>query len=242
MFDNVLHPDKSDCRELFNEPLADKDFYPASYLEHRHNFNTKLTQVAGGEKVEGNSAHTIYQPRLYYWLAGRSWVNTICEIGFNAGHSALQWLAGNDHAKVFSFDIGQYNYTQPMADYLKKIFPGRLHLIIGDSLTTVPRFSGENPFVKCDVILVDGGHTSQLALGDLQNMRPLANIQHHVLVVDDLPSRTDRFLKGIGYAWNRMRADGLVVERLACSVQPKKASGSVVGYYVTDHNMNISLY
>ena len=234
IFDDTLHSDKSDCRALFDHPNADADFYSAAYLKHRRRFKRKINQVTAGHRnlILCNSGSVKSQSRLYYWLAGRKWVNTICETGFNAGHSTLQWLAGSNHTKVYSFDIGIYNYTRPMANFLKQTFPGRLQLIMGNSLESVPRFSMNNPDVECDVIVVDGGHTVDVALGDLQNLRAMANMQHHVLVLDDLPSGIDPFLVHIGYAWNKMRADGHIVERYACTEQPNKMKGFVIGYYI----------
>ena len=107
-----------------------------------------------------------------------------------------------------------------------------MQLIIGNSLETVRRFSTNNPDVQCDLIVVDGGHTMDVALGDLQNLRAMANMQHHVLVVNDLPSTIHRFLMAIGYAWNKMLADGHIVERYACTEHPKKKKGFVIGYYI----------
>ena len=230
IFDDPLHPDKSDCRELFARPASDEEFYTTSYIEHRGNFERELKRIHGDRFILGNSFDSKVQPRLYYWLAGRPWVNTICETGFNAGHSTLQWLTGNDDTVVYSFDIGKYNYTRPMAHYMNKTFPGRLHLMIGDSRETVPHFSDSN--VKCDVVVVDGGHSREVALADLRNMQVVANMERHVIVFDDLPCGRAEFVPDLGVAWNQMRADGHIVERYACSEQPMKLKGFTIGYYV----------
>ncbi|KAI0221060.1 hypothetical protein LSAT2_027517, partial [Lamellibrachia satsuma] len=148
MFVDPLNPDKSDCRALFARPASDDDFYPTSYIEHRGNFERELSRVHGEGFVMGHSGGSDPQSRFYYWLAGRPWVKTVCETGFNAGHSTLQWLTGSDDTIVYSFDIGSFKYTRPMADYLNKTFPGRLHLVIGDSLETLPHFSDSNLDVK----------------------------------------------------------------------------------------------
>ena len=185
IFDDVIHPDKLDCAALFNDPDRDEDFYSGPYLEHRRKFQAILRRVTGTRPVEGNSGNFESQLRLYYYLARRPWVSTICEIGFNAGHSTLQWLAGNDKATVYSFDIGEHRYTRPMVAYLQHTFPGRLNVTIGDSRETIPRFSATNRHVKCDLLIVDGGHTYDIALADLTNMRSLANQDHNILVFDD---------------------------------------------------------
>ena len=234
IFDDVIHPDKLDCDALLKEPERDEDFYSGPYLEYRRKFQTKLRQVAGAEFVHGNSGDLRAQYRLFYWLARRPWVNTICEIGFNAGHSTLQWLASNDRATVYSFDIGDHGYTRPMAEYLQHIFPGRLHLIIGDSRQTIQVFSSTNRHVKCDLMFVDGGHTYDIAFADLTNMRSIANKHHNVLVFDDyLSNKGDvSYLQQLGVPWNKMRAEQFLVERYGCTFGQDKARGFVVGYYV----------
>ena len=185
IFDESLNQDKTDCLKLFDKPKLDVDFYSPKYIEHRQQLDAKLKRITDTEidkgnnasGIEGNSGLYRYQYRLYHWLAGLPWVNTVCETGFNAGHSTLQWLTGNDHATVYSFDIGSHYYTRPMAYYLNRTFPGRFLIIFGDSLTTLPRFAAIHPEVKCDVILVDGGHSHSVATADLRNFRKLVNVE-----------------------------------------------------------------
>ena len=234
IFDERLRPDTTDCLRLFDQPQADEDFYSATYLEQRRQFDATLRRVYEAEvdkgskraHIGGNSGGAKHQSRLYYWLAGRPWVNTICETGFNAGHSTLQWLTGNDHAKVYSFDIGTHYYTRPMAAYLNRTFPGRFHLTIGDSLETVPRFAATRRDVKCDVIVVDGGHSHDVALGDLRNFRDFANVERNVLVVDDKDNA------GVKPAWRETRTAGHAVERFACNDGSRRSRAYAVGYYV----------
>ena len=234
IFDDVIHPDKYDCDALLKEPERDENFYSGPYLEHRRQFRTELRQVAGPEYVQGNSADFRGQYRLFYWLARRPWVSTICEIGFNAGHSTLQWLASNDTTTVYSFDVGIHGYTRPMAEYLQQIFPGRLHLIIGDSRQTVPRFSATNRHVKCDLMIIDGGHSYEVAFSDLENMRSLANKHHNIVIFDDyLSTKGDvSNIRELGVPWNKMRADKFLVERYGCTLRKDKRRGFVVGYYL----------
>ena len=210
IFDEPLSPDTTDCLRLLDKPESDEDFYTATYLEQRRHFEATVKRIYEAELdkgskrtfIEGNSGGVRHQSRLYHWLAGRPWVNTICETGFNAGHSTLQWLTGSDHAKVYSFDIGSNYYIRPMADYLNRTFPGRLHLTIGNSLKTVPRFAASCRDVKCDVIVVDGGHSYDVALGDQRNFRDLANVERNVLVVDDKDA------DGVKSAWKETQTAG----------------------------------
>ena len=50
-----------------------------------------------------------------------------------------------------------------------------------DFLQTVPRFAAQRRDVKCDVIVVDGGHSHDVAIRDLNNYRDLANVERNVL-------------------------------------------------------------
>ena len=233
IFDEPLNPARTDCFNLSDKPKLDKDFYSPNYLEHRRQLEAKLKRITDAENekrnehsvVEGHSGRLRYLSRLYHWLAGRPWVNTICETGFNAGHGTLQWLTGSDHAKVYSFDIGSHYYTRPMVDYLNRTFPGRFHITFGDSLKTVPQFTAKHPEVKCDVILVDGGHSHSVAIGDLRNFRKLANVERNVLILDDIN------MQPVSAAWIGAQAEGLTVQRFACTDQRRKRSYAV-GYYV----------
>jgi len=92
---------------------------------------------------------------------------TVCETGFNLGHSSLLWLQANPRVKVISFDLGIHPYVKPSAEYINQYFPGRLTLIIGDSRETLPRFSKANPNIKCDLFFVDGGHENDIPQSDM---------------------------------------------------------------------------
>ena len=48
----------------------------------------------------------------------------VCEIGFNAGHSALVWLLGHTNSTLLSFDLGYHPYTRIAAAYLMKRYGG----------------------------------------------------------------------------------------------------------------------
>ena len=233
MFIDQLHPDHLDCRELFATPEADEDFYTKSFLELRRKFNEKARQEYAKAKPKAGHAGLVRgQIRFYYWLARRPWVKTICEIGFNAGHSTLQWLAASDDVVVHSFDIAIYTYVLPMAAYINQTFPGRFHLYVGDSTETVPRFSKTHSDVRCDVVVVDGAHKHKIALADVRNMRAMANRNHNVLIFDDYPSTSGHFMSQLGPAWNTIRAEGHVVDRFSCATNPKRFHSFVVGYYL----------
>jgi hypothetical protein len=98
-------------------------------------------------------------------------INNVCEVGFNAGHAVLLWLMSNPHLKqVIAFDIGTNPYVQIAFDFINKLFPSRVKLILGDSMLTLPNFVRENKAFACDLLYVDGGHhLDVLVLSDMLN-------------------------------------------------------------------------
>jgi len=137
---------------------------------------------------------------------------TVCEVGFNAGHSALLWLMAGA-ARVVSFELGHHNYSHVAHDWIAARFPGRLHVVMGDSSRTVPAFHAMFPHERCHVLLIDGGHQFEPAWNDLVHFRSLAPFapsrgsrRGHVLLVDDVD------MTHVGAAWAQARARGLVRE------------------------------
>merc|ERR1719444_529082 len=61
--------------------------------------------------TEGNIASSEKAMAMYYHVARGPTVKNICEIGFNAGHSAALFLNANPEANLYTFDIGQFAYT-----------------------------------------------------------------------------------------------------------------------------------
>ena len=132
----------------------------------------------------------------------------IGEIGFNAGHSALNALLAREGIQVISFDLGEYwdSYSKHSYQLLSNNFPNQLTLVMGDSTDTVPHFIRERPDQKCNILFVDGGHTKDVAAADIANMAPLANHTFHRLIVDDADWGPVR------EAWDEAVAGGMVKE------------------------------
>ena len=79
---------------------------------------------------EGNLLMSDSQLEFYFEIARAPWIKTICETGFNAGHSAAVFLNANPHARVISFDLGQFDYTLRNLRLMKEMFPDRGHMDI----------------------------------------------------------------------------------------------------------------
>ena len=103
--------------------------------------------------------------------ANRSTPVKVCEVGFNAGHSALNWLSADPLVIVDAFDLGAHASATAAFAYLSNKYPGRLRLTLGDSRATLPLVDHA---VACDVVFVDGGHDGDVPAADLGNLMRLA--------------------------------------------------------------------
>ena len=99
-------------------------FYKNLSVQHTACLNSFLKNN-NIQDVEGHSGSYIPQTAMYLKLASLPFVKTICETGFNAGHSTLVWLTAQNNTNVYSFDLGEHEYGRPMADFLSSKFPGR---------------------------------------------------------------------------------------------------------------------
>jgi len=136
-----------------------------------------------GGMVEGHSNQLSQMSQEMNMLAETYGKSTICETGFNGGHSALRFLL-HSSAHVYSFDIGQHSYAAPAASWIDQKFPGRHSIVWGDSTQTLPQFHAQNPAVKCDVIFIDGGHSFEVATADFANFKPMSLPTSKVLIDD----------------------------------------------------------
>lgn len=138
--------------------------------------------------TEGHTMGAYDKVRTLNRLADDPRIHNICEIGFNAGHSSLNFLAGNFNASLISFDIFWHAYTPLAVRSLKSLFPlRRITSIAGSSTDSVPDFTalvGEG--FKCQLIFIDGGHIAPIFEADLRNMRALADPAYHVVILDDM--------------------------------------------------------
>lgn len=146
-----------------------------------------LKNPAWGAELEGNSLLFLHKVKLLQDVVDDYRVETICEIGFNSGYSALNFLIANTKARIVSFDIFDHFYTPAAVRSLHKMFPNReIAVIAGDSsISTISAFNIISKY-KCNVILIDGGHESSQFVKDVDNMRHLANHSFNRIIVDDI--------------------------------------------------------
>jgi hypothetical protein len=121
---------------------------------------------------------------------------TMCQTGFNSGHSAVTALEGNPAIKVLSFDLGEEAVVAAAASYIEAhdSYRGRHELILGDSRDTVVAAAASRERL-CDISFVDGGHFGDVPLSDILSLGLMSH-EDTLLIVDDTP-----FLRDVEAAW-----------------------------------------
>ncbi len=111
----------------------------------------------------------------------------ICEIGFNAGHSAtLLFESSPKDAHLLFFDLGNHTYMTPCYEYVKEEYPQTSELIIGDSREKFSAYLAEHPeeVGTYDLVHVDGGHELSCFQSDIENAMKLVK-KGGIVIVDD---------------------------------------------------------
>ena len=174
-----------------------------TYLAEAHNSD-----------FEGHTGTVVGQSLTYQYLIRDSSIKTAMEIGFNAGHSARNFLLANPSLKLVSFDIGKFSGTFVGKKYIDEQFPGRHTLIIGDSTKSVPQYVKDNPGVTFDYIFIDGGHDYETVNADLNNCWHLAH-KNTLVVLDDAFYATFAVwshVPGVSISWYEARKSRFVFE------------------------------
>lgn len=114
-------------------------------------------------------------------------VTHYCEVGMNGGHSVVAMLLANPRMHAHTFDLMRWNYSWPAAKLLQARFGQRLELTPGYSWDTLPPWmdAAQKRELRCDLLLVDGGHSVDAARKDLQMLRKVA-APGAPIVVDDI--------------------------------------------------------
>jgi hypothetical protein len=137
--------------------------------------------------LEGSIIGFVKKMNVLAHYANDERVETICEVGFNVGHSAALMAIHNPKATFLEFDVFYHNYSALALSSLQDVFfPDRDFLgIAGDSTISVSRFARMFPERKCNLIMIDGGHTREILRQDINSFSQLANRSYHRVFVDD---------------------------------------------------------
>ena len=133
-------------------------------------------------------------------------VRRVCEIGFNAGHSAALWLEGTQSQveHVVSFDMLDHPYSAAMQQLLTALYgEKRISWHGGDSTKTVAAFaarvaSGEEP--PCDLWYIDGGHGPVVAADTVNALKSSYN---GTIVLGRLHAQVEIAARGVQIAARR---------------------------------------
>ena len=217
-----------DCEELFRKDGENnkEDILPETFKEAKRKFLSVLERTANNETLEGHSGNILEETLTYYRIAQAPVVKTVCETGFNAGHSTLMWLKANPKTQVYSFDMGSHEYSRPMAQYLDMEFPGRLHVTWGDSTVTLPAFRKAHPEVTCDLLIIDGGHTHDICQSDYDNFKQMAS-NKSIILLDNYPDKRRTWQRALGDVWEQAKQKGEIIEIFQCRYMQKPDGFSV---------------
>lgn len=161
--------------------------------------------------AEGYSQQVYAQVDILKRLMAENNVQSILEIGFNGGHSSELFLSESPEHHVLSFDLGEHLYVAFGKKYIDETFPNRHTLVLGDSTVTIPNYCADT---KYDLIFIDGGHSYEVALADLQNCKKFAH-ENTVVIMDDtvhIPMWEEPWTIGPTNAWKHGINSNLIVE------------------------------
>ena len=185
-----------ECANLIAEryfSMKQAEFYALVPLMEKE-INRRLEEIAPWEfaplkyHLTGSILGYLEKYSILQSYANDERVETICEIGFNAGHSTLLMALNNPKAKFLSFDIFYHNYSANALAVLQDMYPDRDFLgIAGDSVLSVPRFHRRFPHERCNLIFIDGAHAVAILRRDIEHMSFLANQSYHRVLIDDTP-------------------------------------------------------
>ena len=168
-------------RALNLKKFTDRGWEPfkEEYLIHLHELLKIIKEI--GEPLEGNIFYANLETNLTDELQANFFEkrrnlalfslahNSILEIGFNSGFSALLLLTANKSLRLTCVDICYHKYTIPCFNYLKSIFNNRIELIESNSLMAFPLINLES-CQKPNAFIIDGGHGLDVAEADLLNV------------------------------------------------------------------------
>jgi predicted O-methyltransferase YrrM len=194
--------------------LVQQTLFHASYKAMELSRDGAMTFVGMGHSFE-----CPMQAAFMHNAAAYRGVRHVCEVGFNAGHSAINALATNPNITLVAFDLGALPWSQGMSDFVHQMFPGRFKYIKGSSFDTLPQYARQvrsGSAVACDLFFIDGDHSYDGASKDFANALQ-ATAPNAYLVADDY---TQSF-PGVVRAWDEMVQGGLIEEVLCQQTQDK---------------------
>jgi len=125
-------------------------------------------------------------------------IETVCELGFNAGHGAAIWLEGTD-VKLKSFDLLMTNWSAAAIQFNQAIYPGRTEWFPGNSAVTLPKYAEAvraGKAERCDLWYIDGAHVGSLPFHDMKSAHESSR-NGTVMIADDCTRFWGAVLTGV---------------------------------------------
>lgn len=122
----------------------------------------------------------------------------VCEVGFNAGHSAAIFLLALNHSRsrYYGFELPSCRFLNKAVPLLNRsLFPGQLRMTLGESNHSVPAFFAAHPEVNCDVVSIDGNHQILYVKADWHNLKSRL-APGGIVLLDDVPFWSRVFRRG----------------------------------------------
>jgi predicted O-methyltransferase YrrM len=163
-------------------------------------------------------------------------VKTVCEIGMNAGHSAVALLEGLD-THLVEFDLLSLPYSNASRAALERAYPGRTQFFQGKSQIQVPLYADlvrRHMQPPCDLWFVDGDHEH----GAILDMRAALTVSSDgaLLVADDCSTRHRKVM----HAFRQLVEEGHLVDAWNSTVHlphPTGTKGWCVGRFRRDEKL-----
>jgi predicted O-methyltransferase YrrM len=153
-------------------------------LEDRNYENVEGSLISPNDIDRPKFDHEIYtEKRLnYVFMINQLQPRSVLEIGFNWGYSASLIMESWTPCRLRSIDIAKHWYTIPCGELIGKIYEGRFSAIWKDSHTALREEVAACQ--KYDVIIVDGGHSYEIARLDIELSLELLS-PGGLLIIDD---------------------------------------------------------
>ena len=190
--------------------------------------------------VSGHSGESAEQTKFLFEVAARISPRQICEVGFNAGHSALTLLVGSgENSSYLGFDWSKLNpgLNEELFRMIRSWFPRRdMKILWGDAYPNIQAFltaeagTGEG---LCDLIFFDGPHDVLQVLKFMPLLRSLARRSRPFLLVDDVECSSPICLHST-LAWHFLVWMGIVISidcRATGTKRGSKDMGACLGRF-----------
>jgi len=154
---------------------------------------------------QGVKTNFLYSKLCQAAAAKPSNVHTICEVGFNAGLSAMLLLEAAPDANVISFDLGDQPWSRVASNLLLRAYsPARtpaapakpikrmgrfLGVVFGDSKQTIPEYKRTHPNFRCDVAFIDGDKSYEGRKKSLSDLRAMS-APNALIFLDEVTSQS----------------------------------------------------